>query len=43
LGLSAHELDLPMSHLKRAGKVRTAGQRHLARYFPMISEVAETR
>ena len=43
VGMSARELDRPMSHLKDAGKVRTVGQRHLARYFPLVAEVAETQ
>ncbi len=28
-------LNRPMLHLKRAGRVRSAGERHLTRYFPM--------
>ena len=35
LDASAHELHLSMSKLKSAGRVRSAGQRHLTRYFPM--------
>lgn len=35
LGESARALHRPMLHLKRSGRVRTAGQRHLTRYFPM--------
>lgn len=35
LGASASELHLSMSKLKGAGRVRSAGQRHLTRYFPM--------
>lgn len=30
-------LQRPMMQLKRAGRVRSAGQRNLARYFPMAS------
>jgi phosphoglycerate-specific signal transduction histidine kinase len=29
-------LNRPMFHLKREGRVRSAGQRHLTRYFPML-------
>ncbi len=43
LAMSARELDRPMSHLKNLGKVRTVGQRHLARYFPLVGEVAKTQ
>ncbi len=43
VGVSARELDRPMNFLKNAGKVRTAGQRHLARYFPLVSEAAQTQ
>jgi acyl-CoA reductase-like NAD-dependent aldehyde dehydrogenase len=35
LGHTAKALHRPMVHLKRAGRVRSAGQRHLTRYFPM--------
>lgn len=35
LGMPASALHRPMVHLKRAGKVRSAGQRHQSRYFPM--------
>lgn len=28
-------LHRPMKHLKDAGRVRSAGERHLTRYFPM--------
>jgi hypothetical protein len=28
-------LNRPMLHLKRAGRVRSAGERNLTRYFPM--------
>lgn len=37
VGESALALNRPMQHLKRAGRVRSAGQRHLTRYFPMTS------
>jgi len=35
LGQPAKVLSRPMVHLKRAGRVRSAGQRNLTRYFPM--------
>ena len=37
LGESARALNQPMINLKRAGRIRSAGQRHLTRYFPMTS------
>ena len=43
VGMSMHELDKPMSHLRNAGKVRTVGQRHLTRYFPLVAEVAASQ
>ena len=43
VGVSARELDRPMRHLKNARKVRTAGQRHLTRYFPLVGETAQTQ
>jgi hypothetical protein len=35
VGSSARELNRSMLLLKRAGRVRTVGSRHLTRYFPM--------
>jgi hypothetical protein len=35
VGETAKSLHRPMAHLKQAGRVRSAGQRHLTRYFPM--------
>lgn len=35
LGASPHELHRPMEHLKKAGRVRSVGQRSLTRYFPL--------
>ena len=35
VGGTARELHRPMTLLKRAGRVRSVGQRHLMRYFPM--------
>lgn len=40
LGESARALNRPMWHLKRAGRVRSAGQKHLTRYFPMTGKSA---
>jgi hypothetical protein len=37
VGEQPRALHRPMSHLKRAGKVRSAGQRSLTRYFPMAA------
>src|SRR5881628_417668 len=34
VGASARELHRPMALLKRAGRVRSVGARHLTRYFP---------
>ena len=35
LGQKPAALHLPMQHLKEAGRVRSAGERSLTRYFPM--------
>jgi len=40
LGASARELQRPMALLKKAGRVRSAGARHLTRYFPMVDGTA---
>ena len=37
VGETPRALNRPMLQLKRAGRVRSAGQRSLARYFPMTS------
>jgi hypothetical protein len=37
VGETALALSRPMLHLKSAGRVRSAGQRHLTRFFPMPS------
>ena len=39
VGASARELHCPMSLLKRDGRVRSVGQRHRTRYFPVGSDV----
>lgn len=38
VGASARELSRPMTQLKRVGRIRSVGARHLTRYFPMVSE-----
>lgn len=40
VGQPPQALNRPMFHLKREGRVRSAGQRHLTRYFPMASAKA---
>jgi len=34
VGASARALHRPMTNLRRAGRIRSVGQRHLSRYFP---------
>jgi hypothetical protein len=40
LGSSPRELHRPMAALKRAGRVRSAGQRHQTRYYPTVARSA---
>jgi hypothetical protein len=40
VGASARELNRPMTLLRRAGRVRAVGSRHLTRYFPMANAAA---
>jgi hypothetical protein len=40
VGATVRELHRPMTRLKRAGRVRSVGARHLTRYFPMAGKVA---
>lgn len=37
VGEPARALHRPMTNLKRSGRVRSAGQRHMTRYFPTSS------
>lgn len=37
LSKTPRELSRPMAALKDAGRVRSAGQRHLTRYFPTVA------
>jgi hypothetical protein len=37
VGQKARALNRPMLQLKKAGRVRSAGQRNLTRYFPMAA------
>ena len=37
VGEAARALNRPMTQLKRAGRVKSAGQRHITRYFPLSS------
>jgi len=37
VGEQLRALNRPMLHLKRAGRVRSAGERNLTRYFPMLA------
>jgi hypothetical protein len=43
LGASPRDLNRPALQLKRAGRVRTIGQRHGTRYFPMTTKAAPGR
>jgi len=40
VGASVRELNRPMTLLKRAGRVRSVGARHLTRYFPMAAKTS---
>lgn len=42
VGATARLLNRPVTQLKRAGRVRTAGARNHTRYFPMSGEQAAT-
>jgi hypothetical protein len=39
--MPARELNRPMELLRRDGKVRSVGARHLTRYFPLVADVAQ--
>jgi len=40
VGVAARELNRPAQLLKRAGRVRSVGQRQGTRYFPMAAKTA---
>lgn len=40
LQVPMRKLQIPMGHLKRAGRVRAVGERHLTRYFPAVGLVS---
>lgn len=42
VGAPARELERPMACLRRNGRVRSAGLRHLTRYFPMADKSAKS-
>lgn len=42
VGASARELHRPMALLKSAGRVRSVGERHATRYFPMATRTEAT-
>ena len=42
LGVSSRSLERPVAHLKKARRVRTAGERRFTRYFPMVADKPET-
>jgi hypothetical protein len=41
LGVSSGELNVPATRLRRAGRVRSVGQRQGTRYFPMTGRAAK--
>ena len=43
MGTTASALYGPMAKLRAAGRVRSVGQRHLTRYFPAVSRIANTQ
>ena len=40
IGMAPQKLQRPLAGLKCAGKVRSVGQRHLTRYFPLVEAAA---
>jgi|SRR5262252_1659583 len=43
VGAAPRELQVPGARLKRAGRIRTVGQRQLTRYFPMAENGTRSR
>ena len=42
VGVTPRALQLPATRLKRAGRIRSVGQRQLARYFPMVKNTSRS-
>lgn len=42
VGAGARALHGPAARLKRAGRIRSVGQRQFARYFPMLREASKS-
>jgi hypothetical protein len=42
VGATVRELHRPMTQLRRAGRIRSVGSRHLTRYFPMAAATMST-
>jgi hypothetical protein len=43
MGVPASTLQRPMAKLRGESRVRTAGERHLMRYFPAVTRTAATK
>jgi hypothetical protein len=43
LGTTSAKLDVPVTRLKRAGRVRSVGQRANTRYFPLVGDAREVQ
>jgi hypothetical protein len=41
LGTTAQRLEVPVAQLKRAGRVRSVGERVHTRYFPLVGEAKD--
>ena len=42
LGVPSTRLQIPIAHLKKEGQIKTTGQRHFKRYFPVEDTETET-
>ena len=42
VGVAPRDLLVPSAHLKRMGRIRTAGQKQQTRYFPMVKSASNS-
>lgn len=42
VGATPRELQVPATHLKKAGRIRSVGQKQQTRYFPMVKNASKS-
>jgi hypothetical protein len=42
VGVTPRELQVPATHLRKAGRIRSVGQKQQTRYFPMVKNASKS-